>query len=175
MRARSIVSVEKPGDRTRSRRDRDARARDARSTARDASSDVFLRTIFVPSDSVREHGVRARRRVPLPRAVATWPCRQVSRKGGDGFATRAIVKYYVGISGKKPKKMDLVLGGRPRICRGRPREILSYTLFRRGDVKRPRSGIATIGFSVGGERRRRRAGPTSVMERAVAEIGRAHV
>ena len=54
---------EKPGDRTRSRRDRDARARDARSTARDASSDVFLRTIFVPSDSVREHGVRARRQV----------------------------------------------------------------------------------------------------------------
>ena len=47
-------------------RDRDAiatRARDARSTARDASSDVFLRTIFVPSDSVREHGVRARRQV----------------------------------------------------------------------------------------------------------------
>ena len=48
-------------------RDRDAIATRARATRVQPRATrrvmFFLRTIFVPSDSVREHGVRARRRV----------------------------------------------------------------------------------------------------------------
>ena len=121
----------------------------------------FPRTMIVPSDSARERGTRARRRVRA-RAKVLRPdenIRHAAARPGNPGAGRS------GGGERERRRSPSPPSWKTAKC--------GYTraLFRRGDVKRPRRGIATIGFRVRGERRRRRAGPTSVVERVVAELG----